>query len=51
MYKGLGVYFAAAFISFFLKYPMKMKLFGLAETILFHFHRILKNRGQGGGFK
>ena len=27
-----------------------MKLFGLTETKLFHFHRIFKNRTQGGGF-
>ena len=25
--------------------------FGLNETKLFHFHRILKNGGRGGGFK
>ena len=31
------------FIYFFLKYPMKMKSFGVAETKLFHFHRIFKN--------
>ena len=31
-------------------YPMKMKYFGLTETKLFHFHKILKNGGQGGGF-
>ena len=30
---------------------MKMKLFGLTETKLFHFHRIFKKGGQGGGFK
>ena len=28
------------FIYFFLKYPMKMKQFGLTETKLFHFHWI-----------
>ena len=28
---------------------MKMKLFGLIETKLFHFHRLFKNGGQGGG--
>ena len=28
---------------------MKMKKFGLTETKLFHFHRIFKNGGQGGG--
>ena len=36
MYKDVGV----AFYFIFLKYPMKMKQFGLTETILFHFHRI-----------
>ena len=35
------------FISFFLKYPMKMKLFGFHETKLFHFHGIFKNWGMG----
>ena len=29
-------------------HPMKMKYFGLTETKLFHFHRILKN-GDGEG--
>ena len=28
---------------------MKMKLFGLTETKLFHFHRIFKNGTGGGG--
>ena len=28
---------------------MKMKLFGLSETKLFHFHRIFENGGGGGG--
>ena len=28
---------------------MKMKKFGLVETKLFHFHRILKNGGGEGG--
>ena len=28
---------------------MKIKEFGLTETKLFHFDRILKSRGQGGG--
>ena len=28
---------------------MKMKLFGLIKTKLFHFHRIFKNGRQGGG--
>ena len=36
MYKGVGVRFADV-ISFFLDNP-----FGLIETKLFHFHRILK---------
>ena len=39
-----GVRFAD-FISFSLKYPMKMKEFGLTETKLFHFHRIFKTGG------
>ena len=47
MYKGVGVRFAD-FISFFLKYPMEMKLFSLIETNLFQFHRIFKKRGGGG---
>ena len=37
----------ADFISFFLKYPMKMKYFCLSETKLFHFHRIFENWGGG----
>ena len=28
---------------------MKMKLFGLTETKLFHFHRMFKSDGRGGG--
>ena len=44
MYKGVGVHLI------FLKYPMKMKQFGLTETKLFHFHRILKT-GGGEGFQ
>ena len=28
---------------------MKMKLFGLTETKLFHFHRVFKSWGRGGG--
>ena len=32
----------------FIKYPIKMKEFGLTETKLFHFHGIFKG---GGGFK
>ena len=32
------------------KYPIKMILFCLTETKLYHFHRIFKNgRGGGGG--
>ena len=44
MYNGMGVCFAD-FISFFLNIPC-------IEIILshYHFHRIFKNRGQGGGF-
>ena len=49
MYKRGGVTFAG--LSHFLKYPMKMKKFGLIETKLFHFYRIFKNWGQGGGFE
>ena len=50
IYKGVGLSLMI-FISFFifLKYPMKMKKFDLTETKLFHFHRIFKNRGRGGG--
>ena len=33
----------------FLKFPMKMKQFGLTEIKLFHFHRIFKIGGGGGG--
>ena len=36
MYKGMECR-VADFISFFLKYLMKMKYFGLTETKLFHF--------------
>ena len=36
--------FALLIFSFLLNVP-----FGLAETQLFHFHRISKNEGQGGG--
>ena len=46
MYKAVGVRFVD-FISFFKKNPMKMKLFGLTETKLFHVHRILKKNGGG----
>ena len=31
------------FYLIFLKYSMKIKLFGLTETKLFHFHRVFKN--------
>ena len=42
-----GWEFALLILShFFLKYPMKMNMFGLIETKLFHFHRIFKN-GSG----
>ena len=41
MYKGAG--FAFVIYLIFLKYPMKMKKFGLTESKLFHFHRIFKN--------
>ena len=37
--------------KFFIKYPIKIKEFGLTETKLFHFHRIFKKRGLGRGFK
>ena len=46
MYKGVGVRFAG-FIYFFLKYPMKMKYFGVTETKLFHFHRIFNKKPKG----
>ena len=49
MYKSAGVRFAD-FISFFLKYLMKIK-FDLTVTKLFHFHRILKNGGYGGRYE
>ena len=39
--------FALLILSRFLKYPMKMKLFGLTETKLFHFHKIFKKWGEG----
>ena len=45
MYKGVVVRFPD-FISFF-RYPMKMKLFGLFETKLFHFRRIFMGREEG----
>ena len=43
-----GVRFADC-IECFLIYPMKLKLFVLTETKLFHFQRIFKNGGRGGG--
>ena len=46
MYRDGGGIRFANFISFFLKYPRKKRLFGLIETKLFHFHRIFKNWGQ-----
>ena len=39
MFKGVGVRFAAFILSLF------------PETKLFHFHRIIKNKGQGWGFE
>ena len=50
IYKSVGVRFAD-FISFFLKYPMKIKLVRLGETKLFQFNRILKNVGRGVEFE
>ena len=47
MYKGVGGSLCW-FYLIFLKYPIKMKWFGLIETKLFHFHRIFKN-GCGEG--
>ena len=43
--------FALLLFSHFHKYPMKMKLVGLTEANLFHFHRIhvFKNSGHRGG--
>ena len=41
--------FASLIFLSFLKYPMKIKYFGLTETKLFHFHRIFKTRGAGKG--
>ena len=38
-----------SFYLIFFKYPIKMKLFGLTETKLFHFHKIFKEGGGGGG--
>ena len=37
-------------LSLFLEYPMKIKYFGLTESKLFHFHRIIKI-GVGRGFE
>ena len=39
MYKGMGVRFAD-FSHFSVKYPTKMKSFGLTATKLFHFQKI-----------
>ena len=50
MYNGVGVRFADI-APFFLKYPMHMNYFGLAETKLIHFHRMFKTGGGGKGFK
>ena len=48
MYKGVGDSLCR-FYLLFIKYPMKMKQFGLTETKLFHFHKIFKNKGREGG--
>ena len=45
---SLPSFFLRSAYLIFLKYPMKMKYFGLTETKLFHFLRILK-KGAGGG--
>ena len=37
-----GREFALLIYLLFLKYPLKMKQFGLSETKLFHFHGIFK---------
>ena len=54
MYKdvcgGVGGLRFADFISFFLNIPLNLKKFGLTETKLFHFHRILKTEGREGEF-
>ena len=51
MYKGMGGG-GGLLCSFFLNILyMEMKQFGLDETKLFHFHRMFKNGGLGGGFK
>ena len=39
----------ADFISFFLKYPIKMKKIGPSETKLFHFLRIFETGWMGVG--
>ena len=50
MYRGAG--YALLILSILLlKYPMKMKSFGLTEIKLFHFHRIFKNGEVERGFK
>ena len=49
---GGGGGFASLILShFFLKYPMKIKLFGLTETKLFHFHKIFKKTVDREGFE
>ena len=49
---SLPSFFLRSAYLIFLKYPMKMKYFGLTETKLFHFHRMLKKgAGGGGGFE
>ena len=47
MHKWVG--FALPILARFPKYPMKMKLFALIETKLFHFHRILFENREGAG--
>ena len=49
MYKGVGVCLLCWFYLVFLKYPIKMKYFGLTKTKLFHFQRIVKNGVGWGG--
>ena len=43
LYKAVGDFSLADFISFFLNIPWKYNL------VSFYFHRIFKNGGQGGG--
>ena len=47
--KMLGRGFALLFYFFFIKYPVKMKQFGLTETKLFH--SIFQSGGSGRGTK